>query len=338
MLQTSSQTSQTDPSPMTVLNQGCLMQMPPLLTMNEAIAFKQEFLTVCQTLPAPTRIVLDFAQTTFVDSSGVGTLVRCQKTAKAQDIELVLWSLTPQVEMVLSLTGLDQIFTIERNTQAIAPPKEGITDEKPVMISTHPSLESKAKRAIDILGALVGLGITGLILGPVAIAIKLDNPGPIFFSQTRCGWMGKQFRIWKFRSMVKNASELQHQVENQAEGAFFKNDNDPRITRVGRFLRRTSLDELPQFWNVLMGEMSLVGTRPPTPEEIEFYEAPEWQRLNVKPGMTGEWQVYGRSKIKSFQEVINLDLRYQRKWTLLYDLQLIFKTIWVIFNKDSGAM
>jgi hypothetical protein len=137
--------------------------------------------------------------------------------------------------------------------------------------------------------------------------------------------------------MCTNAEALKKQVVNEAEGAFFKNKNDPRITKVGKFLRRTSLDELPQFWNVLKGEMSLVGTRPPTPDEVENYEVPAWQRLDVKPGMTGEWQVNGRSTVKSFEDVIKLDLRYQSNWSHWYDIQLIFKTILVIFTKNNGA-
>ncbi len=141
----------------------------------------------------------------------------------------------------------------------------------------------------------------------------------------------------KFRSMYTNAEALKNQVVNEAEGAFFKNKNDPRITKVGKFLRRTSLDELPQFWNVLKGEMSLVGTRPPTPDEVENYEVPAWQRLDVKPGMTGEWQVNGRSSVKSFEDVIKLDLRYQSNWSHWYDLQLIWKTILIIFTKNNGA-
>jgi lipopolysaccharide/colanic/teichoic acid biosynthesis glycosyltransferase len=187
------------------------------------------------------------------------------------------------------------------------------------------------------VGSLVGLSITALLFLPIAIAIKQDSPGPIFFTQTRCGWLGKQFQMVKFRSMCTDAESRKHQVPNQAQGPIFKNPDDPRITRVGRFLRRTSLDELPQFWNVLVGDMSLVGTRPPTPDEVERYEVPEWQRLNVKPGMTGEWQVHGRSQVKSFEEVIELDLRYQRNWSLRYDLQLIIKTLLILFHKNSGA-
>jgi lipopolysaccharide/colanic/teichoic acid biosynthesis glycosyltransferase len=183
----------------------------------------------------------------------------------------------------------------------------------------------------------VGLLITGVIFVPIAIAIKLDSPGPIFFSQTRCGWLGKQFKILKFRSMCVDAEALRDKIPNQAQGAFFKNKNDPRITRVGKFLRRTSLDEFPQFWNVIIGEMSLVGTRPPTPDEVERYDVPQWQRLDVKPGMTGEWQVNGRSQVHNFEEVIQLDLRYQENWSLSYDLRLIFKTILILFQKNSGA-
>ncbi|NET12983.1 MAG: sugar transferase, partial [Okeania sp. SIO1H6] len=116
----------------------------------------------------------------------------------------------------------------------------------------------------------------------------------------------------------------------------FKNEKDPRITRIGRFLRRTSLDELPQFWNVLKGDMSLVGTRPPTFDEVKNYEAHHWHRLDIKPGMTGEWQVNGRSSVKDFEEIVRMDIDYQQKWSIAYDLKLIWKTIWVVFNK-SGA-
>ncbi len=204
-------------------------------------------------------------------------------------------------------------------------------------IHSHPSLHCKVKRFIDILGALVGLTITALICIPVAIAIQLDNPGPIFYSQIRCGYQGKPFRIWKFRSMVVNADELKVTIENQAKGQIFKNENDPRITRVGKFLRRTSLDELPQFWNVLIGEMSLVGTRPPTPDEVASYEQRHWARLNVKPGITGVWQVSGRSTVQNFEEVVNLDLRYQQQWSVIHDLSLILKTIPQVFIGDGAC-
>lgn len=201
----------------------------------------------------------------------------------------------------------------------------------------HVSVHSKLKRAIDILGASIGLFLTGLVLLPIAIAIQIDNPGKIFYSQIRCGVNGRPFRIWKFRSMVTNADTLKHLVKNEATGNIFKSKDDPRITRVGRFLRRTSLDELPQFWNVLCGEMSLVGTRPPTVDEVKKYEPHHWNRLNVKPGITGEWQANGRSTVTDFEDIVAMDLDYQRKWSVMYDLQLIFKTIVVVLNKHGAC-
>lgn len=203
-------------------------------------------------------------------------------------------------------------------------------------IQVHPSVNSKTKRFVDILGALVGLAITGLILIPIAIAIQLDNRGPIFYRQVRCGLNGRTFKIWKFRSMVVEADRLKHLVENEAKGLIFKNQNDPRITRVGRLLRRTSLDEFPQFWNVLKGEMSLVGTRPPSVDEVMQYKRHHFQRLQVKPGMTGEWQVNGRSKIEDFEKIVEMDMDYQIKWSLGYDIMLVLRTFQVIFNKNGA--
>lgn len=200
----------------------------------------------------------------------------------------------------------------------------------------HTAVNSSTKRLIDILGAILGLMVTALLIIPIAVITSVDDPGPIFYSQIRCGLQGKPFRIWKFRSMVVNAEQLKHLVKNQAQGHIFKCDEDPRVTRVGRFLRRTSLDEFPQFWNVLWGEMSLVGTRPPTPDEVMHYEPHHWERLRVKPGITGEWQVNGRSSIKDFETIVSMDVDYQRKWSVAYDLRLMMKTILVVLKK-SGA-
>ncbi|KAM3100944.1 sugar transferase [Phormidesmis sp. 146-12] len=197
----------------------------------------------------------------------------------------------------------------------------------------HQSSYSLVKRAIDLVGSLVGLTILAVVFVPIGLAIRFDSSGPIFYSQERHGLMGKPFQIYKFRSMVDDAESLKSQVENEADGLIFKNQSDPRVTRVGRFLRRTSLDEIPQFWNVLLGEMSLVGTRPPTSDEVSRYSDHHWQRLNVKPGLTGEWQVNGRSTVKDFEQIVALDLRYQALWTPMYDLVLIFKTIYVIFAR-----
>ncbi len=206
----------------------------------------------------------------------------------------------------------------------------------PLAKEVHPSALSWTKRLTDIVGAVVGLIIVAVITIPIAIAIQFDNPGPVFYSQIRCGLRGKTFRIWKFRSMVANADQLKHLVNNEAKGGIFKNRNDPRVTRVGRFLRRTSLDELPQFWNVLIGNMSIVGTRPPTLDEVFGYEKHHWQRLNVKPGITGEWQVNGRSNVADFEDIVKMDVAYQEKWSALYDIVLILKTILVVLTKRGA--
>ena len=201
----------------------------------------------------------------------------------------------------------------------------------------HPSTTSILKRLIDVVGSLVGLAILAVVFVPMAIAIRFDSPGSILFAQTRYGLYGHRFKLYKFRSMVNNADSLKALVTNEAMGAIFKNENDPRITRVGRFLRRTSLDELPQFWNVLMGEMSLVGTRPPTGDEVMQYNQRHWQRLNVKPGLTGEWQVFGRSAVKDFEAIVDLDLRYQSRWSIGYDLLILAKTVYVVVARIGSV-
>ncbi len=322
--------------PITFADEGAVLLIPERLCVVEAVAFKETCSRLCQRSPQPRSIILDLHQTVFIDSSGVGAIVSSYKSADSFKIPLRLRGAGPQVMAVLSLTGLDAVLDIQP-AQPLAMDLEPKRREE-TLPATHPSVRSVLKRVLDIVGSLVGLVLTGILAIPIAIAIRLDSPGPIFFSQERCGWLGKRFRLWKFRSMVSDAEARRHEVKNQAQGAFFKNASDHRITKVGRFLRRTSLDELPQFWNVLRGEMSLVGTRPPTPDEVARYEVPQWQRLDVRPGMTGEWQVNGRSTVKNFEDVIQLDLAYQENWSLLHDIKLIFKTVWVLFNKNSGAM
>jgi anti-anti-sigma factor len=312
-----------------------LIQMPPRLTVLEASIFRQFFQEKMQQVPPFKKVILDFGPTVLIDSSGIGALLSNLKSSRAHHIPLTLWSVGAQVKLAFSLAGLEEVLTLESHTEstqvlATHPPKSHSS-------STHVSVRSPCKRLIDILGSLVGLGMMGTVFVPIAIAIKLDSPGPILFSQIRCGLMGRRFRIWKFRTMVVNAEALKETVPNQRQGAFFKNESDPRVTRIGRFLRKTSLDEMPQFWNVLIGEMSLVGTRPPTIDEIEQYEISNWQRLDVKPGMSGEWQVKSQSKIYTFEEVVQLDLQYQEHWSLRYDIKLILKTLLVLFRKNSTA-
>lgn len=191
-----------------------------------------------------------------------------------------------------------------------------------------------AKRALDVAGSLVGMVILGIAAIFVAPAIKLESPGPVFFGQTRIGRNGRRFTFYKFRSMYQDAEERKKELvaSNEVKGLMFKMENDPRITRVGQFIRKTSIDELPQFWNVLKGDMSLVGTRPPTVDEFEHYESKHKCRLSMTPGMTGLWQISGRSDIKDFDEVVKLDMQYIDNWSILLDIKIILLTVGVVFR------
>ena len=188
------------------------------------------------------------------------------------------------------------------------------------------------KRGLDILGGMVGLIITGIVTLFLAPAIMIDSKGPVFFSQTRIGKNGRRFKIYKFRSMYIDAEERKKELadKNEMSGLMFKMKDDPRITKVGAFIRKTSLDELPQFLNILKGEMSLVGTRPPTEEEFKNYNEHYRRRLSMTPGLTGLWQISGRSDITDFDEVVKLDLEYIDNWSLTEDIRIILKTVYVV--------
>lgn len=189
------------------------------------------------------------------------------------------------------------------------------------------------KRVMDIVGGLVGMLITLVFFPFVALAIKIDSPGPVLFSQTRIGRNGRRFKIYKFRSMYIDAEEHKKELEkqNEMQGLMFKMENDPRITRVGKFIRKTSIDELPQFYNVVKGDMSLVGTRPPTADEFEKYNQYYRRRISMTPGLTGLWQVSGRSEIDDFDDVVKYDLAYIDGWSLTLDVKILLRTIWVVF-------
>lgn len=191
-----------------------------------------------------------------------------------------------------------------------------------------------AKRALDIVGSLVGMVILGIATIFVAPAIKMDSPGPVFFGQTRVGKNGRKFTFYKFRSMYKDAEARKKELmaSNEVKGLMFKMEDDPRITKVGKFIRKTSIDELPQFWNVLRGDMSLVGTRPPTVDEFEHYEAKHKCRLSMTPGLTGLWQISGRSDIKDFDEVVRLDMQYIDNWSILKDIKILILTVKVVLT------
>jgi len=196
-----------------------------------------------------------------------------------------------------------------------------------------------AKRTLDVIGASLGLLALAPLLAAVAMAIKLDSSGPVLFRQTRVGRHGRPFGILKFRSMGSDAEARKAALESRnehKEGPVFKIAHDPRITRVGRFIRRTSIDELPQLWNILIGEMSLVGPRPPIPAEVQKYDSWQRRRLSVTPGLTGIWQVSGRNNI-GFDQWMRMDLQYIDNWSLRLDLSLIGRTIPVVFTGRGAS-
>lgn len=201
----------------------------------------------------------------------------------------------------------------------------------------HASAYRCAKRATDLVGALAGLMILFLLFPLIVVLIKLDSRGPVFFIQTRVGQYGQRFKFIKFRTMRVGAHLRQWELDNLNEsgGLTFKLSNDPRITRVGRFLRRTSLDEMPQFWNVLLGQMSLVGPRPPLLREVSHYNDIQKVRMTVPQGMTGLWQVRGRSRLR-FDDMVDLDVWYALHPSFRLDLKILLATFpTVLFGRGA---
>lgn len=222
----------------------------------------------------------------------------------------------------------------------------GEADAITASINTATGWQLSVKRITDIVGAVVGLAIMGVAFIFVAPIIKRQSPGPVFFKQKRVGKNGRTFYIYKFRSMYMDAEERKKELmaQNEMQGFMFKMDNDPRIIGsekgpgkgIGNFIRKTSIDELPQFWNILKGDMSLIGTRPPTVNEYEQYDLHHKIRLSMKPGLTGMWQVSGRSDITDFEEVVRLDTEYIEHWSIGLDLKILFKTIKVVFEGEGS--
>jgi len=256
--------------------------------------------------------------------------------AKAREIKdtgnLVSWFLS----MGITVHVMSDIFfhevpnmTVDRigNMTFISSTMTPITPEQKVV-----------KRFFDIIASIVGLVFTfifTIIFGPI---IFIQSPGPIFFKQTRVGLNGRKFTLYKFRSMEVGAEEKQREMlkDNEMQGQMFKMEDDPRVIPIGRFLRRTSIDEFPQFLNILKGDMSLVGTRPPTLEEYEHYRPDHMSRLAMKPGLTGMWQISGRSDIKDFEEVCELDRYYISNFSLALDFEIIVKTVKVILTRKGS--
>jgi|SRR5690554_878146 len=213
--------------------------------------------------------------------------------------------------------------------------------ERPTLISHTVELDPDQlffKRVFDVFGAIIAFIFLIILYPLLAVAIKVTSKGPVFFKQVRVGKNGKRFVIYKFRSMKNNADKKKKELQrlNQCDGAFFKIKEDPRVTAVGKLMRKFSIDEIPQIINVLKGEMSLVGTRPPTPDEVAQYQKWHHRRISIRPGITGLWQVSGRSKITNFDEIVKLDLNYIDNWSIWLDIKIILKTILVIFERDTA--
>jgi exopolysaccharide biosynthesis polyprenyl glycosylphosphotransferase len=261
----------------------------------------------------PRLIQENGADCVFVASSAVhpGEMAQVSKTARREGIEV---RITANVQEVLS-------------SRVAAQPLGALMtfSLKPVSLT---GLQAVAKRSFDMVTTAIAMTLAAPVLGLIALAVKLSSKGPVFFRQERVGYHGRPFTLLKFRTMVVNAEEMLGDLmqHNEASGPLFKMKDDPRVTRVGRFLRKWSLDELPQLWNVLVGDMSLVGPRPPLPREVAQYEDWMMARLEVRPGLTGLWQVSGRSEL-DFEDYVRLDLFYIENWSLAYDLFIIAKTI-----------
>jgi lipopolysaccharide/colanic/teichoic acid biosynthesis glycosyltransferase len=237
-------------------------------------------------------------------------------------------------------------FEMDRQTQKIIEKYCGyyVLTESPRIATQR---QMMMKRLMDIVGGLVGLLLTAILTILVGPLIFVSDPGPIFYSQVRKGKNGRDFRMYKFRSMYKDADARKAELmaKNEMQGLMFKMENDPRILGsgpdgtkkgIGWFIRKTSIDEFPQFWNVLKGDMSLVGTRPPTLDEWSRYELHHRARLSIRPGITGLWQVSGRSDITDFEDVVKLDLEYINNWTVAGDLKILLRTVAAVF-RGSGA-
>ena len=267
--------------------------------------------------------------------------------ARLMVVDSVLIALEPDHSLFKDTVNLFHVMGVEVNV-SLADYNLGIPNQRIVKMGDLTVLSGNsqkmalgdtiAKRMLDIIGGIVGLFITGLFAIIVGPAIIIESPGPIFFSQTRIGKNGRRFKIYKFRSMYMDAEERKKELmeQNKMSGLMFKMDDDPRITKVGKFIRKTSIDEFPQFWNVLKGDMSLVGTRPPTEDEFKQYKARYKKRLSMKPGITGLWQVSGRSSITDFEDVVKLDVQYIENWSFGLDLKILFQTVLVVLKHDGA--
>ena len=276
----------------------------------------------------------------------LGDIYSFEKVVLAQEVDEVVFAL-PQgspINLASYIALCEKVGLTTRILPAMFRPGSGYRHltvehirEVPTLTMYGTNVDATGlfyKRIMDLIGGLIGGLLLAAMYPFIAIAIKLDSSGPIFFKQRRVGQNNRVFKLYKFRSMYIDAEQRKAELmaKNKMSGCMFKLDSDPRVTRVGRFLRKTSLDEFPQFINVLRGEMSLVGTRPPTPDEVEKYDLWHRRRISMKPGITGFWQVSGRNKITDFDQVVKLDLAYIDNWSLSRDVGILLKTVLVVFT------
>jgi exopolysaccharide biosynthesis polyprenyl glycosylphosphotransferase len=251
----------------------------------------------------------------------------------------------PQMELLLDVcltAGCEFLFSARAIEVAGVRPSIVWRGREPFFEFATPELEAQQlmfKRCLDAIGATIGLVLLSPVLLMVSVAVKLDSPGPVLFSQDRAGLGGRRFRMYKFRTMGVDADAEKPTLialNHTGDPRLFKIPNDPRVTRVGHFLRRWSLDELPQIWNVLRGDMSLVGPRPFFESDLEDYEAHHFRRLGAKPGVTGLWQVSGRSHVVDFEEVVRLDREYIEHWSIWLDISIMLRTIPAVFGRNGA--
>ncbi len=284
----------------------------------------------------------------FEDLEVIGSLADIEEIIKQRQVDEVFFALdefkTGEVEKAALLCedlGIPARFSLSWFNFVHSKVMFSDLDGLPLVTfytTLRTPLEVFFKRALDIIVSCVGVLITALLFPLISWRIKKESPGPVIFKQYRIGENGRQFKCYKFRTMYMDAEDRKKDLvaQNQMEGPLFKIDNDPRIFPFGNFLRKSSLDELPQFVNILRGDMSVVGTRPPTPDEVAKYKNKFRRRLSIRPGLTGLWQVSGRNKINKFEDVLELDLKYIDSWSIWLDIKIIFKTVGAVFTRKGA--
>jgi exopolysaccharide biosynthesis polyprenyl glycosylphosphotransferase len=323
---------------------------------------------VVGTINSSRDIVTKIEKNSFLGLKIIGLLVPSQEVGKKETQEQNILGTLKEIENVLHSNPINQVvITLDRKDYreidevVFHCEEEGVeiwitpnifnikiahldADEffgTPIFVlRTGPkfSWEIFIKSILDRIGGLVFTILSLPIIAVAGIFIKLTSPGPVLFKQQRCSVQGRIFTLYKLRTMYIGAEDMQKRLEdgNIMKGPIFKLKEDPRITTIGRFLRRMSIDEMPQFWNVLKGDMSLIGPRPPIPSEVKRYDGWQRRRLSMKPGITGLWQISGRSSITDFNKLTSLDLAYIDNWSLWFDLKIFFKTIWVVLTAEGA--